>query len=467
METTKYVVFNYKRITVNILFLLLFASIIIQINPDFPLFYNGILRFVTYIIISGAAVFYIHSLVLLPILEQESNKGKYKNYAFGIAIIYFLLLSIFWIANQGNLGDSIFVLRSDSLIESTLILFALSGFPLLISIFLSYAYGAIFLGKKVVLQFLEFFVNLIIMGLLCTIFIPDGKINALITLITIFTIFYTGAFYTTPLMLKKQQRKIFWLSIFVMSTIYILVMYNVFASHRTPEMIFIFFGILCLVHMLSFIYGHIRIKIIAREKIFTLKLGAKDSELKLLKSQVNPHFLFNTLNTLYATALEEKASKTAESTAKLANLIRYMQEDINKDFIPLENEIKYLKDYINIQNLRCAIQPKVETKFVNIGNHKISPGLLIPFVENAFKYGIDPSKPSNLIVTVNCTDHEIQFYCENTFDENYKTYEKEQGFGIGIKNAKQRLELIYPKKHTFEIVKEKNVFSVKIIIITK
>jgi LytS/YehU family sensor histidine kinase len=150
--------------------------------------------------------------------------------------------------------------------------------------------------------------------------------------------------------------------------------------------------------VLSLTYSYVRLKLINDQLIFNLKLGAKDSELQLLKSQVNPHFLFNTLNTLYATALEENAPKTAESTAKLANLLRYMQNDINKDFIPLENEIKYLEDYITIQKLRCEIEPQIETKFSNFENHQISPGLLIPFVENAFKYGIDPTKPSKLKV---------------------------------------------------------------------
>ncbi|HBK72145.1 MAG TPA: hypothetical protein DDZ39_10915, partial [Flavobacteriaceae bacterium] len=226
------------------------------------------------------------------------------------------------------------------------------------------------------------------------------------------------------------------------------------------------FGVLFLIYILSFVYSFIRLKIKAQEKVFSIKLGAKDSELQLLKSQVNPHFLFNTLNTLYATALEEKAPKTAKSTAKLASLIRYMQEDINKDLIPLENEIKYLKDYITIQKLRCSIEPEIETKFSNIKTHQISPGLLIPFVENAFKYGINPSKKSKLSVSIICNENTINFECINSHDESFKTYYKEQGFGIGIKNAKQRLELVYPKSHMFELKKENAIFSVKINILT-
>ena len=221
------------------------------------------------------------------------------------------------------------------------------------------------------------------------------------------------------------------------------------------------------VGLISFVYGYLILKIKLQESFFNLKLSAKESELQLLKSQVNPHFLFNTLNTLYATALEEQAPKTAESTAKLASLLRYMQEDINKEFIPLENEIKYVQDYIAIQKLRCSVTPQIETKFENIDNKVISPGLLIPFVENAFKYGIDPSKPSKLKVSVICDEDTIHFECVNSYDDNFETYYKEQGFGIGIKNAKQRLELVYPKKHQLEVKKENNIFSVTLSVITK
>ena len=167
---------------------------------------------------------------------------------------------------------------------------------------------------------------------------------------------------------------------------------------------------------------------------------------------------------MYATALSENATKTAESTAKLANLLRYMQNDIHKDFIPLKNEINYVQDYIIIQKLRCAIEPEITTTFENVTNQSISPGLLIPFVENAFKYGIDPSNKSDLTIAIICDENTIHFTCVNSFNEHFKVHQTEEGFGIGIKNAKQRLDLVYPDKHTFEILKENNTFSVKLNI---
>lgn len=322
-------------------------------------------------------------------------------------------------------------------------------------------------------------VNIIVVGLIIIyVFImPQGNSWEPFLFTMLFTaFFYINTFFVVPILLKYKRSAKFFVASFVwFSTLYclfFLIPYSYSGPFRErfleiyfePYYIFrIFVLAFAPTYLLSFIYGYIRFKIKNQDK----KLGAKESELQLLKSQVNPHFLFNTLNTLYATALEENAPKTAESTAKLANLIRYMQEDIDKDFIPLENEIKYLQDYIAIQKLRCAVEPKIETNFENIANKVISPGLLIPFVENAFKYGIDPSKPSKLVVSVICEESTIYFECVNSFNDDFKTYYKEQGFGIGIKNAKQRLELVYPKKHSFEVEKENNTFSVKINITTK
>ncbi|MBJ6367541.1 sensor histidine kinase [Snuella sedimenti] len=321
-------------------------------------------------------------------------------------------------------------------------------------------------------------ITVVILIITYTSIMPQGDSSEEVLYITAFIIFfYINTFFITPILIKDKKKQKF----LAASLLWFLMLYSMFflilylASNSlgkefvdrtflSPSHAFRMIVILLApIFLISFIYGYIRIKI----KNQDIKLGAKDSELQLLKSQVNPHFLFNTLNTLYATALEEKADRTAESTAKLASLIRYMQEDINKAFIPLEHEIGYLKDYIAIQKLRCAVEPQIDTQFTNIENHEISPGLLIPFVENAFKYGIDPSAPSSLKVSVICNENTINFECVNSYNDAFKTYYKEQGFGIGIKNARQRLGLVYPKKHTFELVKESNVFSVKISIKTK
>src|SRR5690606_7842893 len=282
-------------------------------------------------------------------------------------------------------------------------------------------------------------INILVVGLIIIYVFIMPQVNScepfLFTMLFI-VFFYINTFFIVPFLFKDKRKPMF----FVASFFWFLILYGLFFlipysysgpfRERFQEIYFepyyifrIFVLAFAPTYLLSFIYGYVRFKIKNQDK----KLEAKESELQLLKSQVNPHFLFNTLNTLYATALEEQAPKTAESTAKLANLLRYMQEDINKEFIPLENEIKYVQDYIAIQKLRCSVTPKIETKFENIEAKVISPGLLIPFVENAFKYGIDPSKPSKLKVSVICDEDTTHFECVNSYNDNFQTYYKEQG----------------------------------------
>lgn len=335
--------------------------------------------------------------------------------------------------------------------------------------------------KKKILPYLEIiFHTIILLGVFTfALLIPQMRIKEILVISITLIVFYTHTFLITPVLIVEKKKLKYAFLLTVLCASYYIFMIKAFGIPKfNPEtgtpasngiifsLIFLTSGILLISLFLSFIYSYSRLKIKGKEKSFDLKLGAKESELNLLKSQVNPHFLFNSLNILYATALTENAPKTGESIAKLASLIRYMQEDINKNFIPLQKEIKYLQDYIAIQKLRCAVEPIVEMRFENFENYNISPGLLIPFVENAFKYGINPSGFSKLKVSVCCEGNSIIFECTNSYDEDFKTYYKEQGFGIGIENSKQRLGLVYPKKHIFEIVKANNIFSVKIVINT-
>jgi len=192
----------------------------------------------------------------------------------------------------------------------------------------------------------------------------------------------------------------------------------------------------------------------------------KEAELAQLRSQVNPHFLFNTLNTLYAFALKEGSDKTAECIAKLANLMRFMLDDMKKESILLDREVSYIQDYVKLQSIRSAVEQDI-TISIDIDPDKsyaIAPMLLIPFVENAFKHGINPNKTSQLRIDVTAKEGTIQFVIENSLDDDFKAYYKERGFGIGIENVKSRLEYIYPKRHRISIAKTKEKFIVIVSI---
>lgn len=423
--------------------------------------------------------FYIHSLLLLPILIEKKNLKKYLLLTLGCFVVFDIIQSWFQAVHSSLITyheDGTkplaldFFLQKDWIVGGAIVLF-----PIFITIgVISFIYYLLINNIKNFLPYLEISINVLILLIIYafSVLMPKIGTKEILSVIVILAVFYTHTFFITPLLIEEKKKlKYGFLLIALCAIFYLLIpkiIRNLFSDVQTGEdvfyIIFTLTSVLFITLFLSFVYAYARHKIKAKEKSFDLKLGNKESELRLLKSQVNPHFLFNSLNTLYATALTENAPKTGESIAKLASLIRYMQEDINKDFIPLQNEIKYLQDYIAIQKLRCAVEPQVEVRFENFENHSISPGLLIPFVENAFKYGIDPSKSSKLEVSVCCDESKITFECVNSYDEDYKTYYKEQGFGIGIENAKQRLELVYPKKHTFEIVKLNGIFSVKIVI---
>jgi len=192
----------------------------------------------------------------------------------------------------------------------------------------------------------------------------------------------------------------------------------------------------------------------------------KEAELAQLRSQVNPHFLFNTLNTLYAFALKEGSEKTAECIAKLANLMRFMLDDMEKESILLQREVSYIEDFVKLQSIRSAVDHDISIT-VDIDEeqgYSIAPMLLIPFVENAFKHGMNPNEVSHLKIDITGKDDKIQFVIENSVDENFEAYYKEKGFGIGIENVKSRLKHIYPDRHNISIAKTIDKFIVILTI---
>ena len=475
MTASTFFTSKYKIIIHAIVFTLSVFSIVLTIvgieRSDKTLFQGGLFDALLFIF-----TIYVLALVIFPLLFK--NWKKYLYIAITYIISYSLLLG--WMraiqrSNSSMLRKGIFAEPLEYFNFESVLNLSLTLIPMGI-MGLIYALLVIdinILKKALVVKRFELIFNSVVISFIYfyALIMPRKIEIRVIAFISVYILFfYFNTFYLTPFLLRKKNfvKYIVFsvLSLAIVNVLAIVLLsfiYNHNLISRLLPLLLRLIPLYLLIYIISFIYGYLRLKI--KEK--NLKIGVKESELQLLKSQVNPHFLFNTLNTLYATALEENAPKTAESTAKLASLIRYMQEDINKDFIPLTNEIKYLQDYIAIQKLRCAVEPEIETEFKHIENHSISPGLLIPFVENAFKYGIDPSKPSNLKVSVICDENSINFECVNSYNNDFKTYYKEQGFGIGIKNAKQRLELVYPKKHTFEVDKENNIFSVKISIETK
>lgn len=186
-------------------------------------------------------------------------------------------------------------------------------------------------------------------------------------------------------------------------------------------------------------------------------------ELKYLKSQINPHFLFNTLNNLYSVALKNKDEETAKGITKLSYLMRFMLDGVNENLIPLEKEITYLKSYLDLQKLRFSEQDDVRINFEvkgDITGKRIPSFIFIVFIENAFKYGIDYKKHSFVDIKFEISDNTLRFNIRNSI---HKTGDL-QNPGIGLKNIRGRLDLLYPGSFSLEIASENDIFILDLII---
>lgn len=189
-----------------------------------------------------------------------------------------------------------------------------------------------------------------------------------------------------------------------------------------------------------------------------------EAELKFLKSQIHPHFLFNTLNNLYALTLK-KSDKAPEMVIQLSNLLEYTLYSGKENEVALNEELKQIKGYIDLEKLRFGKRLKINQEINgNVEGLLIAPLLLLPFVENSFKHGVstDLKAPSiDLKVTVN--ENRLIFSVSNSCSGEPWKYESYKE-GIGLKNVKRRLELLYPQRHTLKINQTKDLFDVNLIL---
>lgn len=187
------------------------------------------------------------------------------------------------------------------------------------------------------------------------------------------------------------------------------------------------------------------------------------AELAFLKSQVNPHFLFNTLNNICSLA-RKKSDQTENAIIKLAQIMRYMLQDSQDESVDLAKEVEYLQNYIELQRLR--VFGKVQVVFSLEGNPEqfaIAPLLLIPFVENAFKHGVSYQDETEIGITIRTLKRKLIFKVENTIIRQ-KEEQVGPGSGIGLKNVVRRLDLLYPGRYVLDIREENNRYQVELTI---
>lgn len=200
----------------------------------------------------------------------------------------------------------------------------------------------------------------------------------------------------------------------------------------------------------------------------TYQVDQSHAGMDFLRSQINPHFLFNALNTLYASALIENADKTSDGIQKLGDMMRFMLHENQLPRIPLSREINYLRNYLDLQMLRFGSQNNLEMD-IQINESQcageIAPMLLIPFVENSFKHGISAKEKSWIRLNLRCISGSVHLDLVNSVHPEKPASEKSrEESGIGLENVKNRLQLVYPDRHQLNIIQNDTDFFVHLSI---
>lgn len=197
-----------------------------------------------------------------------------------------------------------------------------------------------------------------------------------------------------------------------------------------------------------------------QNKILNTQLQLKEQELLYLKKQIHPHFLFNTLNTIYGFALKQ-SQQTPDIILKLSNLLDYILYQVNKSKVPLNEEVKHIKEYIDLEKIRFKDSLKVVFNSDKIDKDiEIAPMLLIPFVENAFKHGSIIDKFLQIEINISVQNSNLFFEIVNSF----KTEENEDSGGIGLENIKKRLQLNYADQFNLTHTIKNNKYLAKLEI---
>jgi hypothetical protein len=195
------------------------------------------------------------------------------------------------------------------------------------------------------------------------------------------------------------------------------------------------------------------------------KLIAQKSqaELMALKAQINPHFLFNVLNNLYGSAIVEDSPKTSEGILQLSSIMRHVVEGTKNERIEVEKEIRFLNDYIELNKMRIPNRPNIRIVteiFWDENLTMIAPLLVIPYIENAFKYGISTTEECFIEMSFRIENQQLSFICKNSI---IKTNDKlEVGTGTGLDNTKRRLDLYYPTAYQLSTSSSDSVFVVNL-----
>ncbi len=297
--------------------------------------------------------------------------------------------------------------------------------------------------------------------------------SILITLFYLAISVYINLLWLIPKFFKKRRFGPFF--ILQIGNILLFVLLNYFTSHifeeDHPEFIneaiaeiILVFLFLVVTTLLKFMRDSIALQD-AEIKVKEVEGQKVKAELQALKSQVNPHFFFNTLNSLYALSLD-KSENTPEMILKLSELMRYVIYETQDNQVPLKKQLDFLRSYVFLEQMRS--DENLELTFDVKGDHtdtRIDPLLFIAFIENAFKHGCK-TKVLNPYIHINFnveTSQRVEFTIENNTDD-FISLEENKAAGFGLKNVKKRLELLYPGKHELRIINAGTTYRIELCI---
>ena len=224
---------------------------------------------------------------------------------------------------------------------------------------------------------------------------------------------------------------------------------------------FMFFLLNCIVAAIAIGIRHfIRTRQI-RQQLKDEQAKHTEAELAWLKNQINPHFLFNTLNNISSlTQIDPDAAQDA--IAQLSDLLRYAMYETNKKTVPISGEVEFMRNYISLMKLRCNEKTEVKTTFDIAQDVEIAPLLFISLIENAFKHGVSSSRSSTIDIHLEQKDGSIVFACDNT---NYPKDDADRsGSGIGIENTRRRLDLMYADHYSWQQWLEDDIYHVRVTL---
>ncbi|KUF43952.1 histidine kinase [Myroides marinus] len=294
------------------------------------------------------------------------------------------------------------------------------------------------------------------------------------TVIIFISIFYFHYLYVMPRVMRKftwQNVCLGWLASYFLFlgiralieqvlTVWIWGQQNYFPG--TPVWYYIFdnfyfslfsIGIATAMYIIIYLIRSLQLnQIIQQEK--------NEAELRFLKSQINPHFVFNTLNNIYY-LVYQKSKQALPAIDKMSQLMRYMTYETSENSIELQKEINYIKDFIDLEKMRIAgdVYLKLDIQ-INTPNLLIPPLLLLPFIENGFKHGVLTNVTHPFTIQITQIDNTLELYTQNKCNN----YNKDETSGVGLSNIQKRLALQFANKHTLIIKEEENIFTCKLTI---